>query len=49
MESSRDSSVWRSLAVTFGGGLALGAMLFMPESAPISVRRRLRATPLPAQ
>jgi hypothetical protein len=26
MESSRDSSVWRSLAVTFGGGLALGAV-----------------------
>ena len=26
METSRDSSVWRSLAVTFGGGLALGAV-----------------------
>jgi len=26
MDSSRDSSVWRSLAVTFGGGLALGAV-----------------------
>ena len=26
MESSRDSSVWRNLAVTFGGGLALGAV-----------------------
>jgi hypothetical protein len=26
MESSRDSSVWQSLAVTFGGGLALGAV-----------------------
>jgi len=26
MESSRDSSVWQTLAVTFGGGLALGAV-----------------------
>jgi hypothetical protein len=26
MESSRDSSIWRNLAVTFGGGLALGAV-----------------------
>src|ERR1017187_3936376 len=26
MESSRDSSVWQNLAVTFGGGLALGAV-----------------------
>jgi len=26
MDTSRDSSVWRSLAVTFGGGLALGAV-----------------------
>jgi hypothetical protein len=26
MDNSRDSSVWRSLAVTFGGGLALGAV-----------------------
>jgi hypothetical protein len=26
METSRDSSVWRNLAVTFGGGLALGAV-----------------------
>src|ERR1039457_5590607 len=26
MESGRDSSVWQTLAVTFGGGLALGAV-----------------------
>ena len=42
METSRDSSAWRNLAVTFGGGLALGAVgmrltqtaLRPPESAP---------------
>ncbi len=29
--------------------MGLGAMLFMPESAPLSIRRKLRATPVPAQ
>jgi predicted nucleic acid-binding Zn-ribbon protein len=41
MESSRDSSVWRNLAVTFGGGLALGAVgMKLTQSA-------LRPTELP--
>jgi hypothetical protein len=43
MQSSRDSSVWRSLAVTFGGGLALGAVtmkLTQTALRPAEVTRR---------
>jgi len=29
--------------------MGLGAMLFLPESAPMSIRRRRRLTPVPAQ
>src|ERR1017187_2359614 len=33
MQSSRDSSVWRTLAVAFGAGLAFGAGITPPRSA----------------
>jgi hypothetical protein len=45
MESSRDSSVWQTLAVTFGGGLALGAVgMKLTQNA----RRPGEAPPEPA-
>src|SRR5579872_5337923 len=34
MENSRDSSVWRSLAVAFGDGLAFGAGIKLSQNAP---------------
>src|ERR1039458_3840046 len=33
MQSSRDSSVWRTLAVAFGDGLAFGAGITLTRSA----------------
>jgi len=50
MESSRDSSVWRSLAVTFGGGLALGAVgmrLTQAAIKPAEFSTRPEIQPLP--
>jgi len=44
MESSRDSSVWRNLAVTFGGGLALGAVGMKLTQTAL---RPVEATPRP--
>src|ERR1017187_9292636 len=44
MESSRDSSVWQTLAVTFGGGLALGAVGMRLTQ---NVRRPAEAPPQP--
>jgi len=49
MESSRDSSVWRSLAVTFGGGLALGAVgMKLTQSAlrPLEIPLRPDSNPV---
>ena len=49
MESSRDSSVWRNLAVTFGGGLALGAVgmkLTQTALRPADVPARPESNPL---
>ena len=46
MDSSRDSSVWRSLAVTFGGGLALGAVgMKLTQTAHRSVEVPSRPEP----
>jgi hypothetical protein len=46
MDSSRDSSVWRSLAVTFGGGLALGAVgMKLTQTAHRSVEVTSRPEP----
>jgi len=50
MESSRDSSVWRNLAVTFGGGLALGAVgmkLTQTALRPVEVTPRPTLNPNP--
>jgi hypothetical protein len=50
MESSRDSSVWRNLAVTFGGGLALGAVgmkLTQTALRPVDVTPRPEPNPNP--
>jgi hypothetical protein len=50
MESSRDSSVWRNLAVTFGGGLALGAVgmrLTQTALRPVEVAPRPEPQPRP--
>jgi hypothetical protein len=49
MESSRDSSIWRNLAVTFGGGLALGAVgMKLTQSAlrPVEVTPRPEPNPV---
>jgi hypothetical protein len=49
MESSRDSSVWRNLAVTFGGGLALGAVgmkLTQTALRPVDAPFRTEPDPL---
>ena len=49
MESSRDSSVWRNLAVTFGGGLALGAVgmrLTQTALRPVEIPPRPEPNPL---
>ena len=48
MESSRDSSVWRNLAVTFGGGLALGAVgmrLTQTALRPVEITPRPGSNP----
>ena len=48
MESSRDSSVWRNLAVTFGGGLALGAVgMKLTQTALRPVDAPFRSEPDP--
>ena len=48
MESSRDSSVWRNLAVTFGGGLALGAVgMKLTQTALRPLEAPFRAEPDP--
>jgi len=44
MESNRDSSVWQTLAVTFGGGMALGAV---GARLTQNVRRPAEAPPEP--
>ena len=49
METSRDSSVWRNLAVTFGGGLALGAVgmrLTQTALRPVEVTPRPDTNPV---
>jgi len=49
MQSSRDSSVWRSLAVAFGDGVAFGVGVKLSQSAASHVNATALADPSPAR